>query len=209
MGKKERLRFFRKVHVFVKRNALALLIAFSTALTLGAIAISAYSALSKEDNYSTPVSNVTEDTDPNVPTAAEPIVFISPLDTITISKEYAADHLLQDKTTGIWQAHQALDFAAADNTDAKAVYSGTIESVVSSMMEGTIITLKINDNLRVIYKSMAESYVEAGDKVAAGAKIGKVGTNVTEKAEGVHLHLEVKEKDKLVDPNNYFAFGDK
>ena len=113
------------------------------------------------------------------------------------------------KTTGIWQTHQAIDFACADGTDAKAVYSGEVESVVSSMMAGTIVTLKINDKLKVIYKSLAESYVESGDKVAVGAVIGKVGTNVTEKAEGVHLHLEVQEDGKLVDPNNYFTFGDK
>ena len=80
------------------------------------------------------------------------------------------------------------------------IFDGTIEKVENSMMDGTIVTLKINDNLRVVYKSLSESYVETGDKVKAGAKLRKVGTNVTEKAEGVHLHLEVKEKDKLVDP---------
>jgi len=206
MSKTGRIRFFRRVHVFVKRNALALLIGFTTLLTLGVIALSAYNAISTQDlpNYENIEKEIV------APTAStEPVVFVNPVDDVNISKDYAADHLLQDKTTGIWQTHQAIDFACADGTDAKAVYSGEVESVVSSMMDGTIVTLKINDKLKVVYKSLAESYVESGDKVAVGAVIGKIGTNVTEKAEGVHLHLEVQEDGKLVDPNNYFTFGDK
>jgi len=206
MSKTGKIRFFRRVHVFVKRNALALLIGFTTLLTLGVIALSAYNAISTQDlpNYENIEKEIV------APTAStEPVVFVNPVDDVNISKDYAADHLLQDKTTGIWQTHQAIDFACADGTDAKAVYSGEVESVVSSMMDGTIVTLKINDKLKVVYKSLAESYVESGDKVAVGAVIGKIGTNVTEKAEGVHLHLEVQEDGKLVDPNNYFTFGDK
>ena len=51
--------------------------------------------------------------------------------------------------------------------------------------------------------------VEIGNSVATGQEIGKAGTNVTEKADGVHVHLEVYENNQLVDPNNYFSFSDK
>ena len=206
MSKTGRIRFLRKVHVFVKRNALALLIGFSTVMTLGVIALSAYYSISNE---TLPASNPTEK-EIVVPTnTTETVIFVAPVENVNISKDYAADHLVQDKTTGIWQTHQAVDFACADGTDAKAVYSGTIESVVNSMMDGTVVTLKINNDLKVVYKSLGEVVVDAGDKVSAGAVIGKVGTNVTEKAEGVHLHLEVYEKDKLINPHDYFAFDDK
>ena len=206
MSKTGKIRFFRRVQVFVKRNALALLIGFTTVLTLGVIALSAYHALNVRD---LPVSEQIEK-EVVVPTGSnDPIIFENPVENVNISKEYAADHLLQDKTTGIWQTHQAVDFACADGAEAKAVYSGTIESVVNSMMDGTIVTLKINDKLKVVYKSLSEAYVESGDKIATGAKLGKVGTNVTEKAEGVHLHLELYEDGKLVDPGNYLAFDDK
>ena len=210
MSKSGRLKIFRKVQVFVKNNALALLIGFTTVLTLGIIAISAYANLHRNmvaDNTATP----TEEVVPNVPTSTtEPVVFSWPLETIEIAKEYAADHLVEDKTTGIWQTHQAIDFVAKDGEQVMAVFAGEIGNIENSMMEGTIITLKISDDLKVVYKCLSnETLVEIGDKVAAGDKIGVVGTNVTEKAEGVHLHLEVYENGKLVDPSNYFTFADK
>ena len=77
-------------------------------------------------------------------------------------------------------------------------------------MEGLVITLKISDSLKVVYKSLAATaLVEEGDTVKTGQEIGVVGTSVTEKAEGVHLHLEVYENNKLINQNNYFNFTDK
>ena len=210
MSKSGRQKFFRKVQVFVKNNALALLIGFTTVLTLAIIGFSAYFNLNRSLTDSTPATQ-TEEIVPNVPTSTtEPVVFVAPLDTVEICKEYAADHLVEDKTTGIWQTHQAIDFAAKDGDNVKAVFAGEIENVENSMMEGTVVTLKISKNLKVVYKSLASDVlVEIGDKVKSGDNIGTAGTNVTEKAEGVHLHLEVWEDGKLVDPSNYFAFADK
>lgn len=201
-------RFFRRTQVFFKRNALAVLICTTTVLTIGVVGLSAYFSLSPADKTPTvPNTNV----EVNTPVSSnEPVVFVAPLDTVTISKEYTDKELLEDKTTGIWQTHQALDFAATENASVKAVYAGTIENVESSMMDGTVITLKISDTLKVVYKSLAaDALVEVGDKVETGQEIGTAGTNITEKAEGVHVHLEVYENDKLVDPNNYFSFTDK
>lgn len=212
MSKNSRKRFFRKLQVFVKRNALALLIGFTTVLTFGVIALSAYYSLKVTPEPSVEVSNVNPlpDNITKPVNVTETIVFVDPLETINISKPYAADHLLEDKTTGIWQTHQAIDFSANEGDKVYAVYGGTIESVVNSMMDGTIITLKINDKLKVVYKSLSSNVmVESGAKVKAGDQIGTASTNVTEKAEGVHLHLEVVEDGKLIDPNLYFSFGDK
>ena len=212
MSKNSRRRFFRKLQVFVKRNALALLIGFTTVLTFGVIALSAYYSLKGTPEPTLEVSNTNPIPD-NVArpvNTTETIVFVDPLETVNISKSYAADHLLEDKTTGIWQTHQAIDFSAKEGDKVFAVYSGQIESVVNSMMDGTTITLKINDKLKVVYKSLSSNVmVESGVKVKAGDVIGEVSTNVTEKAEGVHLHLEVIEDGKLIDPNLYFSFGDK
>ena len=203
---KKMQRFFRKIEVFMKRNALALIVAFTTVLALSVVALSAYFSVKNAQDQQTILDN----TENATPTNSQTVIFVDPLDQITISKEYAADHLLEDKTTGIWQTHQAIDFAAKDGDQVKAVCSGTIEKINNSMMDGMVVTLKISDSLRVIYKSMSSDVViSEGDKVKAGDIIGKVGTNVTEKAEGIHLHLEVEENGKLIDPNIYFNFSDK
>lgn len=211
MSKAKRQKFLRKVQVFLKNNALALLIGFTTVLSLTIIAVSAAYNLNRNQIADNASQTNVEEYVPSVPSSTnEPVVFVGPLDTVEISKEYAADHLVEDKTTGIWQTHQAIDFAAKDGDQVKAVFAGEIEKIENSMMEGTIITLKISNDLKVVYKSLAsETYVEIGDKVAAGDKLALAGTNVTEKAEGVHLHLEVWQDGKLVDPSDYFGFADK
>ena len=201
-------RFIRRAQVFFKNNALALLICSTTILTVGVVALSTYFSLKQSNQmHQSPDTNI----EVNIPVSSStPIVFVAPLDNITISKEYSDKKLLEDKTTGIWQTHLAIDFAASSGDNVKAVYAGTIENIENSMMDGTVITLKINDALKVVYKSLSsEALVEVGDKVETGQQIGTIGTNITEKAEGIHLHLEVYENNKLVDPNNYFSFSDK
>ena len=201
-------RFLRKTRVFFKTNALALIICVTTMLSLAIIGFAAYFSLNSSQDTSIPSGGK-----PSIDTPVsngDPIVFLAPLDTINITHDYADDHLLEDKTTGFWQTHQGIDFAAAEGAAVKAVYSGTIESVKNSTMDGTVVTLKISDTLKVVYKSLAtEVLVSQGDKVDAGKQIGTVGTSVTEKGEGVHLHIEVWQKDKLVDPNLFFSFSDK
>lgn len=198
-------RFLRKTEVFFKKNALAVIVCATTILTIGVVSLSAYYSLSN------PTDTQVQQPEVNVPvSSSEPVVFVKPLAEVKISKDFADSSLLEDKTTGIWQTHQAIDFSATEGEAVFAVYAGTIEKIENSMMEGTIITLKINDSLKVVYKSLSSNVqVTDGDKVSAGQQIATVATNVTEKAEGVHLHLEVYENGKLVNPNNYFSFSDK
>ena len=201
-------RFIRRAQVFFKNNALALLICTTTVLTVGVVALSTYFSL-KQTNQTPQVPEINVEVNTPV-SSSDPIVFVSPLENVSISKEYSDKTLVEDKTTGIWQTHLAIDFSASAGDSVKAVYSGTIENIENSMMDGTVITLKISDSLKVVYKSLAsETMVEVGDKVETGQQIGVIGTNITEKAEGEHLHLEVYENNKLTDPNNYFSFSDK
>jgi pyruvate carboxylase len=45
--------------------------------------------------------------------------------------------------------------------------------------------------------------VKEGDEVSAGAQIGVAGTMLSENSDGVHLHLEIFENGKLVNPLSY------
>ena len=201
-------RFIRHTKVFLKTNALAVLICSTTVLTMAVVGLSAYHSLKNTKQLT---NNSDVNLEVNTPVSSSDIVvFVSPLEKATISKEFSDKQLLEDKTTGIWQTHQALDFSAKEGDKVKAVYKGTIEKVENSMMDGMVITLKISNNLKVVYKSLSsEALVEVGDTVQTGQDIGFAGTNITEKAEGVHVHIEVYENNKLVDPNNYFSFTNK
>lgn len=138
----------------------------------------------------------------------DPIIFNLPFENATVSKEYADNKLLYDKTTNFWATHQGLDFACNDGQKVYAIYDGTITKVENSMMNGTVIYLKISDNLTVVYKGLASDIrVKEGDKVKKGQELGKITTMLSEKADGIHLHLELLKDDKLIDPIDYFSFN--
>ena len=224
--------FLLKAKHFFKRNIYPITVTMCTVLVLGIITVSAYTSIKKSNQVvvdvnnpnisdsDRPADNVDDevqtggpaediDPEPSKPVVVS-IVFDLPFENAKILKNYTDSTLVYDKTTDLWCTHQAIDFSASENASVKAVYAGEIENVENSMMDGTVITLKITDTLKVVYKSLgAQALVEVGDKVQTGQEIATAGTNVTEKAEGIHVHLEVYENNKLVDPNNYFSFTDK
>lgn len=202
-------RFFRKIKVFVKRNSYALAVSFCVVLALTLISVSAINYINEDQKV---VQNQEkEENKTDVPTMTdEVILFVSPIKDGVVSKEYADDHLLKDNTTGIWQTHQAIDYVAVDGSKVLACYEGTVEKVEHSMMDGVVVTIKHSKNLKSVYKCLSDDVlVSEGDKVSTGQEIGSVSSNLTEKADGVHLHFELYENDKLVDPTPYFAEGGK
>lgn len=194
-------KFFRKLKYFFKRNSYAIAVSVCVLLVLTLVSVTALSFVNDGEG------NETIEEVPNVPTGSEEVVvFTSPIEGGTITKEYAEDFLLEDSTTGIWQTHQALDYSASDGTKVLAVYDGEVESIENSMMDGLVITIKHAGNLKSVYKCLGdEALVSEGDKVTKGQEIGTVSTNLTEKADGAHLHFELYEGDKLIDPTPYFS----
>ena len=194
-------KFFRKLKYFFKRNSYAIAVSVCVLLVLTLVSVTALSFVNDGEE------NKTIEEVPNVPTGSEEVVvFTSPIEGGTITKEYAEDFLLEDSTTGIWQTHQALDYSASEGTKVLAVYDGEVESIENSMMDGLVITIKHAGNLKSVYKCLGdEALVSEGDKVTKGQEIGTVSTNLTEKADGAHLHFELYEGDKLIDPTPYFS----
>lgn len=195
--------FWRKIKYFFKRNAYTLAVCLCVALAVTMIAITAVT-YAGEDQTTLPVISVIEDTKPV--DGGGVVVFSLPVKDGKVLKEYAEDHLLEDKTTGDWKTHQAIDFEGAEGTIVLAVYDGTVEKVEESMMDGLCITIDHGSNLKTVYKCLAsEASVKQGDKVKKGQEIGKISTNLTEKADGPHLHFELYSEGNLADPTGYFS----
>lgn len=205
---------FLKIKQFFKKNVYPITVTFCTVLVLGVIAISAYSAIS--NNPQEPSAPVVSDQSTgsgdgekgdNVSTQGDPLEFALPFDGAKISKRYCENELIEDLTTKSWCTHQALDFSCVEGQEVKAVYDGVIEKIENTMMNGTVIYLKVSDNLTVVYKGLSGNVnVSEGQSVKKGDKIGKVTSFLTEKKDGVHLHLEVLKDKKAVDPTQYFDF---
>ena len=199
-------KILRSIQYFFKKNAYALsiIVCVLLAVTMMSLTVANYA---DSNGASVEVINVIVPEEEVVPSSSDDvIIFTLPVADGKILKEYAEDHLLEDKTTGYWQTHQALDFVAAEGTKVLSVFDGTVESVEESMMDGVVITIAHGGNLKSVYKCLSsETFVSKGDKVTKGQQIGTVSTNLTEKADGAHLHFELWEDGKLIDPTPYFS----
>lgn len=220
--------FFVKMKHFFKRNIYPITVSVCTVLILSIVSVSAYNSIknveeapSQNIETSKPVpddvivdtgtDNGDEEEKPEVvkPTvSADPIVFILPFENAVISKQYTDNSLLYDNTTKLWCTHQALDFSCVEGQSVVAIYAGVIEKIENSMMNGTTIYLKVSDELTVVYKGLSSTLkVYEGEKVEKGKVIGTVTSFLSEKADGVHLHLELLKNNKLIDPTEYFSFN--
>ena len=139
------------------------------------------------------------------------IVFTNPLDTTTVLKGFSATDLQFNETLNQWEAHKAICLGAESGANVYAVFSGVVESVETSYLQGTTITIKHNDNLKTVYSSLEEEpQVKEGDSVAKGQVIGKVSNSAqAETALGNHLHFEVLKNNVKVDPAEYLMLENK
>lgn len=193
-----------KIKYFFKKNAYTLAVLLCVALAVTMITVTAVT-YSSEGDVVLPVISVVDQTTTEVDSGGV-ILFDTPVKDVKIVREYAEDHLVEDKTTGDWKVHQAVDFAGGEGTEVFAVYDGTVESVEESMMDGLCVTIDHGDGLKTTYKCLSsDAEVKKGDTVKKGQKIGTISTNLTEKADGAHLHFELHKDGELVDPMGYFA----
>ena len=176
-----------------------------TAFILAIALIVAFSVPSANKNLSQ------NDDTPTQETNNTPIVFTSPLDDATVLMGYSGTALQFNSTLKQWEAHKAIDFSATKDANVMAVYDGVVESVKSSYLMGTTITIKHNDKLSTVYAALdTEPTVKEGDQVKKGQIIGKVaGSNQAEAEHGAHLHFEVLENGAKVDPSQYLTLENK
>ncbi|MBE5730798.1 MAG: M23 family metallopeptidase [Clostridiales bacterium] len=134
--------------------------------------------------------------------------YVMPLSEYTLGQDFS-DKLVYNQTLKQWRTHNGVDFIAAKGAEVMAIFGGTVESVESTTLEGTVITIKHKDGVTAIYKSLSTDVkVEAGQSVSAGDVIGTVDeTMVTEKNEGAHLHLETKKDGQYISPLSLLPEG--
>lgn len=193
-----------KIKYFFKKNAYTLAVMLCVALAVTMISVTAV-AYTSEGEVVLPVISVVDQTTTEVG-GNDVILFETPVKDVKIVREYAEDHLVEDKTTGDWKVHQAVDFAGGEGTEVFAVFDGTVEKVEESMMDGLCVTIDHGTGLKTTYKCLSsDAEVKTGDTVKKGQKIGTISTNLTEKADGAHLHFELRKDGELVDPMGYFA----
>lgn len=152
-----------------------------------------------------------EDYNELIATDVNDIKFVNPLNNVEVIKDYSQTKLQFNSTLKQWEAHKAVDLKAEMGDSVMAVASGKVESIEASHLLGTTITIAHSNGFKSVYASLNEKVnVSVGDTVKAGEMIGTVDdTAKGESKQGTHLHFELKQNDKKIDPNLYFSFGQK
>ena len=109
-----------------------------------------------------------------------------------------------DPITGATRAHNGMDIAAPEGTDIRAVRDGVVRHAGVSPSYGNFIIVDHGDGLETRYAHCSKLMVETGDKVRAGERIAAVGS--TGRSTGPHLHLEVRQDGKPLDPKEVFGW---
>lgn len=124
-----------------------------------------------------------------------------------VLKDYSGDELVYSETMQDWRTHNGIDFSAPEGTDVLAAVDGTVEAVTDSSMFGTTVIILHSGGVRTIYSNLEPGgHIEAGESVAKGAIIGKVGSSAAaEASEQPHLHFEMSLNEETVNPHDYLT----
>ena len=113
---------------------------------------------------------------------------------------FSGDELVYNKTLGDWRTHNGVDYACTQGAAVAAPVAGKVVSAGAEGNWGTVVVREDAAGRSWRLCGVADPAVKAGDTVAAGQKLGTVGTVGCECAEESHIHVEVKQGEAYLDP---------
>ena len=103
-----------------------------------------------------------------------------------------------DPFSGEPSTHRGIDITAPLGTPVAAAGAGRITQASKQGGYGLTVVIDHGDGLLTRYAQLDDMTVRWGDVVAAGERIGAVGSSG--RSTGPHLHFEVRRGDEWVDP---------
>ncbi|MDD6213645.1 MAG: M23 family metallopeptidase [Firmicutes bacterium] len=118
--------------------------------------------------------------------------------------EYSGDDLVYNEVLRDWRAHSGLDFEAKDGEQVLCSANGVVEDVFDSGL-GKCVVIDHKNGFRTMYANLDDEVaVKVGDELSQGDVIGTVGdTALGDMANEPHLHFEMSENKKPVNPIDY------
>lgn len=112
----------------------------------------------------------------------------------TITSEFGVRNSENPKVS---HYHSGLDIAANTGTQILAALDGKVIEAANDTYYGKYLKIQ-KDDITIIYAHCSKLLVNEGDNIKRGSLIALVGN--TGNSTGPHVHLEIKYKDRLVNP---------
>ncbi len=104
---------------------------------------------------------------------------------------------------GTWGFHHGVDMAAMKGTEVKSVRAGTVVEASFQIGYGNTVVIQHSEIVKTRYAHLHTIRAYVGQKVKQGAIVGTVGETgfIRKKGkDGSHLHFEVYERGKRINP---------
>lgn len=134
---------------------------------------------------------------------------VMPIRSVSVSNDYG---FYYNQSVNAYYRHAGVDFSAEAGTEVMAIDGGVVKSITSdALLKGTEIVIDHGDGLQSVYRFVtALESLRVGDSVAKGEVIATVAEACgNEYKDGPHLHLEILENGKSVDPNLHLTLEEK
>lgn len=143
------------------------------------------------------------------PVVSTPEEFLAPVAEVSAIHGYGFYH---NQTLNNYYVHTGIDYAGEEGAEVYAAQSGTVEAVYTSdVLVGGRIVIDHGDGVKTVYEFVeVKEGLKAGDKVERGEVIATIAAATgNEYKDGAHLHFEVLENGKAVDPSKYYTAEEK
>jgi murein DD-endopeptidase MepM/ murein hydrolase activator NlpD len=101
--------------------------------------------------------------------------------------------------------HSGIDFRAAYGQTVRATAAGTITKAGRFGGYGNMVEIDHGNGFATRFAHLSQVLVHDGQKIARGAVVGQAGS--TGRSTGSHLHYEVRENGRPVNPVNFLKAG--
>lgn len=106
-----------------------------------------------------------------------------------------------------YQPNKGIDIVAKDKKtfDVVASLGGTVLRAEKDSLHGNIVEIMHSDGITTMYQSLANLKVKEGDTVEQGDVLGQAGQNLYDKDAAIHVHFEIRNSGKAMNPLEYFG----
>ncbi|MGN1259431.1 MAG: peptidoglycan DD-metalloendopeptidase family protein [Christensenellales bacterium] len=202
----EKLSFWKKVKLFVRRNSYALLVSGCALVLVVALVITAVvknNHLQANKDIDTSMNETIVDNGGQVQASSDDVFsIIVPVKNYTSIVDFTNNTAVYYEAVKHWTTHEAIDYITVGNEEVMAVANGVVETVGYSSLEGNYVVIKHNEKYKSVYKSLSSDVVvKEGDAVTSGQVIGVTSDSAgTESKLGNHLHFELLDNEEPINP---------